>query len=104
MVGRIVERAPVWSLVVPGALIACFSAWVTIDPLALGGSGPLPGEEQVRGAALGLSGFALLLIGGRYWSRWRLGRDRVELSLAIASWLAMSSTLSLTFAQLWRLS
>jgi hypothetical protein len=104
IVGRIVERAPVWSLVVPGALIASFSAWVTIDPLALGGIGPLPGEEQVRGAALGLSGFALLLIGARYWSRWRLGRDRVELSLAIASWLAMSSTLSLIFAQLWRLS
>jgi hypothetical protein len=103
-VGRIVERAPVWSVVVPGVIIASFSAWLIIDPLALGGAGPLPGETQVRGAALGLSGFALLLIGGRYWSRWRFSRDRVELSLAVASWLAMSSTLSLIFAQLWRLS
>jgi hypothetical protein len=101
---RTIARAPVVSLVVPTVALAAACAVIVADPTALFGTMPVPGEEQIRSALLAAGGFSLLLTGAAHWRRWRLGRDRVELSLVLASWLTMSSILSLAFGQLWRLS
>jgi hypothetical protein len=74
------------------------------DPTGLSGTAELPGEAQAAMVLRGLSIAALLLTGAIHWRRWRLGRDRVDLSLVLASWLAMSAILSLGFGELWRLS
>jgi HD-GYP domain-containing protein (c-di-GMP phosphodiesterase class II)/uncharacterized membrane protein len=103
-VDRLVARAPRLALVVPAVAIAVVAAVIVIDPTSLSGSAPLPGEDVVRTAILAASSVALLLTGSTHWTRWRLSRDRVELSLVLASWLSMSAILSLGFGQLWRLS
>ncbi len=101
---RMVTRAPRLALGLPIVALTIFSVIVVLDPTALAGTVPVPAEDQLRSLLLGLSGFSLLLTGATHWRRWRLSRDRVELSLVLASWLAMSAILSLAFGQLWRLS
>jgi HD domain len=103
-VARIVERAPRLSLIVPIVGVALFAGLVSADPTTLAGAAPVRGEDQIRSLALGVSAFALLLAGATHWRRWRFGRDRVDLSLVLASWLGMASILSLGFGKLWRLS
>ncbi|MGH7539882.1 MAG: hypothetical protein ACRELC_02680, partial [Gemmatimonadota bacterium] len=103
-IDRIVARAPRLALSLPTAAIAIGAAVIVLDPTALSGTRPLPGEDLVRTAILGVSSLSLLLTGAAHWTRWRLSRDRVELSLVLASWLSMSAILSLGFGQLWRLS
>jgi HD-GYP domain-containing protein (c-di-GMP phosphodiesterase class II) len=99
-----VARAP--RLVIAGSIvvmgIGCMV--IVVDPTVLSGTGPVPAEDLIRSLILGASALSLLVTGAMHWRRWRLGRDRVELSLVLASWLAMSAILSLGFGQLWRLS
>ena len=100
---RLVAQAPTLSLATAVTVLLVGSAVIVIDPTVLSGTAPLPGEDLVRTAVLGFS-LALFVIGAIHWRRWRLGRDRVELSLVLASWLAMSAILSFGFGMLWRLS
>jgi hypothetical protein len=103
-VARAVARAPRLALFAPIAGLAVAAATVALDPTVLSGTAPVPGEDQIRSTIQGASVVVLLFAGAAHWRRWRLGRDRVELSLVLASWLAMSAILSLGFGQLWRLS
>jgi hypothetical protein len=103
-VARAVARRPRAALVVPIVVLGVGAATVVAFPTALSGTRPLPAEDRIRSLVQGASIVALLLTGGTHWRRWRLGRDRIELSLVLASWLAMSAILSLGFGELWRLS
>lgn len=103
-IARAVARAPRSALVVTFLVLASFGVTIVIEPTSFSGTAPIPREDLLRSVMLGVSGFSLLLTGSLHWRRWRLGRDRVELSLVLASWLAMSAILSLAFGQLWRLS
>jgi HD-GYP domain-containing protein (c-di-GMP phosphodiesterase class II) len=103
-VARVVAKAPRLALLVPVFGLASFCTWIVVDPLSLAGSAQVAGEERIRSVLLALSGISLLATGATHWRRWRLSRDRVELSLVFASWLAMSAILSLVFGQFWRLS
>ena len=103
-IGRVIARAPTLSLATAVTVLVVGSAVIVIDPTMLAGTGPLPGEDLVRTAILGVSCVALFVIGAIHWRRWRLGRDRIELSLVLASWLSMSAILSFGFGMLWRLS
>lgn len=103
-VKRFVARYPRATLVAASSALAGFAALVSADPTLLWGSAPFSGEETVATAlALG-SGLALLVLGARHWTRWRLGRNRVELSLVVACWLSADAVVSLKLGQLWRLS
>jgi HD-GYP domain-containing protein (c-di-GMP phosphodiesterase class II) len=99
-----VARHPRATLLVATSVFTGFAALVAVDPTWLSGSAPLPGEETVATVlALG-SGATLLVLGARHWTRWRLGRDRVELSLVLAAWLSADAVVSLKLGELWRLS
>jgi HD-GYP domain-containing protein (c-di-GMP phosphodiesterase class II) len=101
---RMVARSPRIALLVPVVLIGLVCTVIATRPTSLWGTGPVPGEEQIRSLIQGVSVFVLLLTGALHWRRWRLGRDRVELSLVLASWLAMSGIVSLAFGVFWHLS
>jgi HD-GYP domain-containing protein (c-di-GMP phosphodiesterase class II) len=103
-IARIVARAPRLALATSVTVLALFALVIVIDPTTLAGTAPFPAEDLVRTALLGASSICLLVTGSVHWRRWRLGRDRIELSLVLASWLAMSAILSLGFGMLWRLS
>jgi hypothetical protein len=104
LVSRLVTTSPRVSLWCPMASIALVSVAIAIDPTALSGTTPVPGETQIRSVLLAASAVTLLVVGSQHWRRWRLGRDRIELALVLASWLAMSALLSLTYGTFWRLS
>lgn len=103
-VSKLVARSPLVSLGFPTASIALASAAIAIDPTALWGSAPVPGETQIKTVLLVVSAVLLLIVGTVHWRRWQLGRDRIELALVLASWLTMSALLSLAYGQFWRLS
>ncbi|MGH2635984.1 MAG: HD domain-containing phosphohydrolase [Actinomycetota bacterium] len=103
-IARVAARAPTLTLLLPLVTLGAACAVISLDPAALWGSAPVPAEDQVRSLLQGVSAVVLFASGSAHWRRWRLGRDRVELSLSIACWLAMSSILSLAFGELWRLS
>jgi hypothetical protein len=103
-VARLVAKVPRLALAVPIVGLAAICVWIVVDPTSLAGTAPVPGEEQIRTVVLAMSAVSLLVTGAAHWRRWRLSRDRVELSLVLASWLAMSAILSLVFGQFWRLS
>lgn len=103
-VDRAVSRAPRLAIILPALALGAVCTRIVLDPTALWGMGPIPGEEQLTSIIQGASAFSLLLTGAVHWRRWRLGRDGVELSLVLASWLSMSSILSLAFGLFWRLS
>ena len=103
-IARLVARAPRLALVTSIVILAIGSVVIVVDPTVWWGTGPVAGEDLLRSLILGVSALSLLVTGSAHWRRWRLGRDRVELSLVLASWLAMSAILSFAFGQLWRLS
>jgi HD-GYP domain-containing protein (c-di-GMP phosphodiesterase class II) len=103
-ISRFVARSPLVALGFPVASIALAVAAIAVEPTVLWGTAPVRGEEPIRTALLVLSAITLLLVGAVHWRRWQLGRDRIELALVIASWLAMSALLSLAYGTFWRLS
>ena len=103
-VKRFVGRYPRGTLLAAASGLTAFAAVVSVDPTRLAGTAPLRGEEAVTTILTLASGITLLLVGARHWIRWRLGRDRVELSLVLACWLAADAVVSLKLGELWRLS
>jgi HD-GYP domain-containing protein (c-di-GMP phosphodiesterase class II) len=103
-VKRFVARHPRATLIVASSALSGFAALVSVDPTRLWGVAPLPGEETVATVLAFGSGLLLLVLGARHWTRWRLGRDRVELSLVLATWLSADAVVSLKLGELWRLS
>ncbi|MGZ8630982.1 MAG: HD-GYP domain-containing protein [Actinomycetota bacterium] len=104
LVCRLVAKAPRTALGVPTGAIALACAAIAFDPTALSGSAPVAFESQIRTVLLAGSAFSLLVVGSLHWKRWRLSRSRIEVTLVLASWLAMSALLSLTYGQFWRMS
>jgi hypothetical protein len=100
----LVARAPRLSIATAITALVVFATVIVVDPTMFAGTQPVPGEDLVRTVILGISSVALLVIGAVHWRRWRLGRDRIEVALVLASWLSMSAILSLGFGMLWRLS
>ena len=103
-IARLVAGAPRVSLICPTVAVGLLTAGIVADPTIASGSAPIPGEESIRLVLLATSAIALLVTGAVHWNRWRLGRDRIELALVMASWLTMSALLSLEFGRFWRLS
>lgn len=73
-------------------------------PTAGVGDVALPGEELLRDGMSLVTAVLLVAAGAAYLRRWRLGRDRVQLSLVLAAWLSAEALFSLRFGELWRLS
>jgi HD-GYP domain-containing protein (c-di-GMP phosphodiesterase class II) len=84
--------------------LTAFTAAIVIRPTALGGTAPLPGEDLLSRSLSAASGLVLLVTGAVHWRRWRLGRDRIELALVLASWLSVDAIVSFQLGQLWRIS
>jgi hypothetical protein len=103
-VARVVARAPRLTIAASVVVIGIGCMVIVVDPTVLSGTSPIPGEDLLRSLILLASALSLLLTGSIHWRRWRLGRDRIDLSLVLASWLSMAAILSLGFGQLWRLS
>ena len=79
---RLVAQAPTLSLATAVTVLLVGSAVIAIDPTVLSGTAPLPAEDLVRTAVPRFrAALALFVIGAIHWRRWRLGRDRIELSL-----------------------
>jgi HD-GYP domain-containing protein (c-di-GMP phosphodiesterase class II) len=104
LVKRVVARYPRVTLISVGSALTLGAGAVAVDPTLAWGTGPFPGEDLVSAILTVGSGLVLLGVGARHWTRWRLGRDRVELSLVLASWLSADAVVSLRLGQLWRLS
>jgi hypothetical protein len=104
LVCRLAAKAPRTAFGVPTAAIALACAAIAVDPTVLSGSAPVAFEDQIRSVLLAGSAFTLLIVGALHWKRWRLSHSRIERALVLASWLAMSALLSLTYGQFWRMS
>lgn len=101
---RHVARHPTLWLLLPTLAVIGACAVIVASPVIWWGQAPFPGETGVRQAIVFTSAFLLLTTGWVHWRRWRLGRDRVELALVLASWLSVNALASLELADLWRLS
>jgi HD-GYP domain-containing protein (c-di-GMP phosphodiesterase class II) len=102
-VHRFVGRFPRGVLVVAIAALAGGTAVIVARPDAILGA-PIAGESLLTSGVVAASGALLLITGMMYWRRWRLGRDRVELALVLASWLSVDALLSFQLGQLWHVS
>jgi HD-GYP domain-containing protein (c-di-GMP phosphodiesterase class II) len=67
-------------------------------------STPIPGEDIYAKAAGVAGAIALVVAGEIHRRRWLLSRDKVELALLVACWLAAESIASMLLGVLWRLS
>jgi HD-GYP domain-containing protein (c-di-GMP phosphodiesterase class II) len=101
---RSVARHPALWLLLPTASVVAFCAAIVAAPLLASGAAPFPGEPDVRQTVVIGAAVLLLITGWVHWRRWRLGQDRVELALVLASWLSVDALASLELAELWRLS
>jgi hypothetical protein len=103
-VKRVVARFPRISLVGVSAALIVGAALVVANPEVGFGTRPVPGEDAITQVLLAATFLALLLTGAVHWRRWRLGRDRVDLALVVASWLSVDAVVSFELGALWRVS
>jgi putative nucleotidyltransferase with HDIG domain len=101
---RFVAGRPSLSLFVPALSLGAFCAAVLASPHFASGAGPAPGEAWIRQVVILASAGVLIVTGWVHWRRYRLGRDRIELALVLASWLSVDALASLELSELWRLS
>ena len=101
---RPIDRRPGRLLAAYGLVTATAVGVLVAWPTAGHGQAMVYGESRLGDGVLLLSGLALLHTGWRYHRRFRLGRDRVQLALALASWLGVEALVSLRFGALWQLS
>jgi hypothetical protein len=97
-------RWPRGTLAAGGGALALVVAAVSLWPAAGIGGRPLPGEAGVRLALILGAAVVLFAVSVVHWRRWRLGSDRMQLALVVASLLAGGSLLSLQLGSLWHLS
>ena len=97
-------RWPRGTLAAGGAVLALAVAAVLLWPAAGVGGRPLPGEARVRLALVLGASVVLVAVSVVHWRRWRLGSDRMQLALVVASLLSGGSLLSLQIGSLWHLS
>jgi HD domain len=101
---RIVARFPRESLVAVTGAVVVGSAVIVARPTSGYGTQPVPGEAIITHVVLGATFLALLFTGAVHWRRWRLGRDRVDLALVVASWLSVDAVVSFELGALWHVS
>jgi HD-GYP domain-containing protein (c-di-GMP phosphodiesterase class II) len=101
---RTFRRFPRLSLGTTSVILVGFALLLVLRPTALAGDHPLPGESLAGHLILAACALAFLLAGAIHWGRWRLGRDRVQLGLAVASWLSLNAALAFSIGQMWRIS
>jgi putative nucleotidyltransferase with HDIG domain len=103
-VSRLIERRAMAVAGVFTGLLALVVLPTVLWPAAGIGTTLLPGEDPVWKVLGGASAAALVVAGEVHRRRWRLSRDRMELALLVACWLAAESVASLMLGRLWRLS
>ncbi|MDQ4005244.1 MAG: HD-GYP domain-containing protein [Actinomycetota bacterium] len=100
---RFVARYPRRLLVVVVAFLTGGTAFIIARPDAILGA-PFPGEDLVTRGLVVVSGIVFLAAGTVHYRRWRLGGDRIEMALMLASWLSADALVAFQFGQLWRVS
>jgi HD-GYP domain-containing protein (c-di-GMP phosphodiesterase class II) len=100
----LIDRHPRVLLSAYGFLITAAVTTAVLWPAAGPGHVMMHGESRVGDVVLFAAGLTLLATGWAYHRRFRLGRDRVQLALALASWLGVEALLSLRFGSLWHVS
>jgi HD-GYP domain-containing protein (c-di-GMP phosphodiesterase class II) len=91
-------------LVGSGLLLTAVSVVAVIWPQAGIGSQLLPGETWMHAVLLAVSAGVLFVSGSVHWRRYRLGPERVQLALVVASWQGAGAALSLELGELWHLA
>ena len=101
-IGNLVAKHAWLATMMSAAVLGGAVAWIALNPRW--GGDLFPAEEVVMDAvALGAAA-ALVVTGTIHWRRWRLGGDRVQLALVVASWMGAQAELSLHFGRLWQVS
>jgi hypothetical protein len=77
-------RWPRGILAIGAAVLGLVPGAAVVWPAAGGGLAPLPGEAPVRLALVVAAAVALVVVGAVHWWRWRLGFDRLQLTLVVA--------------------
>jgi HD-GYP domain-containing protein (c-di-GMP phosphodiesterase class II) len=101
---RFVARFPRATLLGVSGVVAAGTAAIVAQPFLASGAAPLPGEAAVSHVLMAGAALTLLATGATHWRRWRLGRDRVDLALVMASWLSVDAIVSFELGTLWRVS
>ena len=92
------------ALAAGGAALALMSGAILVWPASGPIARPLPGEADIRLAAVLAAALALVVVAAVHWRRWRLGLDTMQLALVVACLLAAGALLSLQIGTPWRLS
>jgi HD-GYP domain-containing protein (c-di-GMP phosphodiesterase class II) len=100
---RFVARYPRGLLIGVVAVLTAGSVVVVARPDAILGA-PFPGEELLSRGVVIASGIVFLIAGAVHYRRWRLGGDRIEMALMLASWLSADAIVAFQFGQIWRVS
>jgi len=100
----LIDRHPRVALTGYASVITVGVTAAVIWPTAGPGHAMMHGENNLGDIVLLLSALTLLATGWAYHRRFRLGRDRVQLALTLASWLGVEALLSLRFGSLWHVS
>jgi HD-GYP domain-containing protein (c-di-GMP phosphodiesterase class II) len=101
---RFIGRYPIGTLLVAAIVGGVACAAIVIRPSAAMGSTPLSHETGLTQALAVLSGITLIVTALTYFRRWQLSRDRVQLALTLACFLAAEALVSLQLGKLWRVS
>jgi hypothetical protein len=91
---RFLQRHPIPSIAVPAALIAALVALVSLDPLALGGAGPYPWEDNALDVLSAVGVVLLLVVVRTHWRRWALGYDVVQFAIVLAASASIAALLA----------
>jgi putative nucleotidyltransferase with HDIG domain len=100
----ILDRRPGVTLTAYALVLSAAVTVAVLWPSAGPGHVMLHGENRLGDVVLLLAGLAMAATGWGYHRRWRLGGDRVQLTLALACWLGVEAVVSLRFGALWHLS
>jgi putative nucleotidyltransferase with HDIG domain len=103
-VAAFVVRHPVALLGGLFAALATFAIIVGVDPEALHGAQPFAHEEGTLQFIAALSALILLPTAWTHWRRFRLGSDRLQLTLAFAAAMSIAAITAMEYGELWHLS
>jgi HD-GYP domain-containing protein (c-di-GMP phosphodiesterase class II) len=101
---RLIDRHPRTFLAGYATVLTAAVTAAVLWPAAGPGHVMMHGENNLGDVVLVLTCLTLLATGWRYHRRWRLGGDRVQLALVLASWLGVEAVVSLRFGNLWHVS
>jgi putative nucleotidyltransferase with HDIG domain len=103
-VASVVGRHPVAILGGVFAVLVTFATIVVIDPTALHGATPFAHEEGIGMIVAAVAALILLPTAWQHWRRYRLGRDRLQLVLALAATMSIGAITAMQYGVLWHVS